>query len=252
MCGRYAATSSPEKLAEEVEAEDATGGGLREDYNVAPTKDVPVVRERTDDDGTRIRRIELMRWGLVPSWAKDTTIGNRMINARIESVADKAAFRLAAKRRRCLVPADGWYEWAPPSPDQRGKQPYFMTRSDGHPLAFAGLYELWRPKEAESDAPWLVTVTVITEPAIGVLAEIHDRMPYVLAPDQWDRWLDTQTTDVTGLLVATPEDYVAQLEVRPVSTAVNNVRNNGPELVSVVPLGPPAGDEQTSAPLPGV
>lgn len=251
MCGRYASAKSPEKLAEEFEADDATGGAVREDYNVAPTKNVPVVRERTADDGILQRRVELMRWGLVPSWAKDPSIGNRLINARIESVADKAAFRRAVKKRRCLVPADGWYEWAPPSAGRRVKQPYYVTRPDGRSLAFAGLYEVWREKAAPEDAPWLVTVTVITEPAIGALGEIHDRMPYLLPPEHWGHWLDPAAMDVAELLVPTPDDYVAQLEIRPVSTAVNNVRNNGPDLLALAPIGPPPGEEQPAPTLPG-
>jgi putative SOS response-associated peptidase YedK len=237
MCGRYAATRKPEDLVVEFEAVRAEGqAALPSDYNVAPTKDVYVVRhkkERPVDGavggrpiGSGHRELRVVRWGLVPSWAKDVSIGNRMLNARVESLAEKPAFRKAATSRRCLVPADGWYEWAERL-DFPGKQPYFVTPEDGSVLAFAGLWEVWGRGEDR-----LYTCTVVTAPATGALTEIHDRMPLVLPPDRWAAWLDPTREDVEHLTAPTPPELVETLEIRPVSTAVNAVANNGPQLVA--------------------
>ena len=239
MCGRYAATRKPEDLAVEFEAVRAEGQtALPSDYNVAPTKDVYVVRhkgERSADGaaagrpaGGGHRELRIVRWGLVPSWAKDVAIGNRMLNARVESLTTKPAFRKAATSRRCLVPADGWYEWVERL-DSPGKQPYFVTPEDGSVLAFAGLWEVWGRGEDR-----LYTCTVVTAPATGALAEIHGRMPLVLPPDRWAAWLDPTREDVEHLTAATPSELVERLEIRPVSTAVNAVANNGPQLVARV------------------
>jgi putative SOS response-associated peptidase YedK len=231
MCGRYAASRSPDDLAVEFEAVPAAGQQpLPSDYNVAPTKDVYVVRHKKerDDEGKPTggghRELRVVRWGLVPSWAKDPSVGNRMLNARVESLTDKPAFRKAAAGRRCLVPADGWYEWAKRL-DSPGKQPYFVTPQDGSVLAFAGLWEVWGRGEDR-----LYTCTVITEPAVGALAEIHPRMPFLLPPDRWAAWLDPAEDDVEKLIEPTPPELVEALELRPVGTGVNNVANNGAQL----------------------
>ena len=232
MCGRYAASRKPEDLALEFEAVPAGGQQpVAADYNVAPTKDVHVVRWKKERDaegaltGGGHRELRAVRWGLVPSWAKDVSIGNRMINARVESLTDKPAFRTAARTRRCIVPADGWYEWAKRL-DSPTKQPYFITPQDGSVLALAGLWEVWGRGEDR-----LYTCTVVTSPAVGVLTEIHDRMPLVLPPDRWAAWLDPSREDVEALVEPTPPEMVETFEIRPVSTAVNNVANNGKELV---------------------
>jgi putative SOS response-associated peptidase YedK len=162
----------------------------------------------------------------VPSWAKDVSVGNRMLNARVESLTDKPAFKKAAATRRCLVPADGWYEWAKRL-DAPTKQPYFITPEDGSVLAFAGLWEVWGRGDDR-----LYTCTVVTAPAVGALTEIHERMPLVLPPDRWAAWLDPTREDVAELATPTPPELVEALELRPVSTAVNHVANNGPELVA--------------------
>lgn len=228
MCGRYASTKDPAALAAEFAADDRTGGGAGgADYNVAPTKQVPAVVARHRDGGP-VRRLRTMRWGLVPRWAKDPKIGNRMINAKAETVVSKPAFRAAAKYRRCLLPADGWYEW---KRDGDRKQPYFMTAPDGASLALAGLWETWHDPAAAEDAPPLVTCSVLTTAAIGPLAEVHERMPLVLPADRWEDWLDPERHDASGLLEPSP-DLVAALELRPVSSAVNDVRHNGAELIS--------------------
>jgi putative SOS response-associated peptidase YedK len=231
MCGRYAASRSPDDLVVEFEAVAAEGQQpLRPDYNVAPTKDVYVVRQKKERDaegaptGGTHRELRVVRWGLVPSWAKDASVGNRMLNARVESLTDKPAFRTAARSRRCLVPADGWFEWAKRL-DSPAKQPYFVTPQDGSVLAFAGLWEVWGRGEDR-----LYTCTVVTAPAVGALQEIHERMPLVLPRDRWAEWLDPAREDIEALAQPTPPDLVERLELRPVSTAVNNVKNNGVEL----------------------
>ncbi|GAA4015231.1 SOS response-associated peptidase [Allokutzneria multivorans] len=237
MCGRFATTRDPDSLAAEFDAVDGTeglAGGA--DYNVAPTKHVPAVvarhprdAEGEPDPDSVVRSVRMMRWGLVPMWAKDPSVGSRMINARVESAAEKPAFRKAFARRRCLIPADGWYEW---QVDGSGrKQPFFMTPEDGSVLAFAGLWETWRPKEAAADEPPMVTFAVLTTDSFGQLADVHHRMPLMLARHAWAAWLDPDSADPSALLAQPDEALIARLELRPVATKVNSVRNNGPELL---------------------
>jgi putative SOS response-associated peptidase YedK len=233
MCGRYAASRSADDLAIEFEAVRAGGQPpLPADYNVAPTKDVHVVRHKKERDaegrpiGGGHRELRTVRWGLVPSWAKDVSVGNRLLNARVESLTEKPAFKKAAASRRCLVPADGWFEWAKRL-DSPTKQPFFITPEDGSMLAFAGLYEVWGRGDDR-----LYTCTVVTAPAVGALVEIHDRMPLVLPRDRWAEWLDPAREDVEALARPTPPSVIEALELRPVSTQVNNVANNGPELLA--------------------
>jgi putative SOS response-associated peptidase YedK len=202
---------------------------------VAPTKQVVsvVTRHPRDADGEpdperSERSLRMMRWGLVPHWAKSKSVGARMINARADTAGSKPAFRTSLAKRRCLLPADGWFEWRR---DAAGKQPFFLTRTDGHSLALAGLWSTWRDPAAEPDAPPLVTCAVLTTDAVGQLTGIHDRMPLVLPPDAWASWLDPDNADVEGLLVPPDRSLVDELELRPVSDAVNSVRNNGPTLV---------------------
>ncbi|MGH4007912.1 MAG: SOS response-associated peptidase [Pseudonocardiaceae bacterium] len=247
MCGRYASTRNPATLAAEFDAVDATDGAAPgADYNVAPTKPVlsVVTRHPRDAEGMpdrhrTVRSIRVMRWGLVPHWAKDPAVGSRMINARAESAATKPAFRDAVARRRCLLPADGWYEWQA-APGHR-KQPFFITSANsaaGSGLAIAGLWATWRG--AGATAPPLVSCAVVTTDAVGPLTEIHDRMPLVLPPEAWEAWLDPDSDDPSWLLVPPAAELVAELELRPVSTAVNDVRRDGPELVErIEPEQPP-------------
>lgn len=237
MCGRYAATKDPAKLAAEFDAVDATGQDApAADYNVAPTKSVISVVSRHPRDETgepdlkrTERSLRVMRWGLVPRWAKDRSIGARMINARAETAASKPAFRTSLAARRCLLPADGWFEWRT---DGGVKQPFFLTRRDGASLAFAGIWAIWRDPTADSTTPPLVTCAVLTTDAAGELTTVHDRMPLLLPADAWSTWLDPDVPDVAQLLASPAEALLASLELRPVSTAVNSVRNNGPELVA--------------------
>lgn len=238
MCGRYAASNNPDDLQVEFEAilpDDAPP--VAPDYNVAPTDPVYAVRTRKAQDGQEqpYRELSVVKWGLVPSWAKDAKIGSKMINARIESLTDKPAFRTAFQRRRALIPADGWYEWSVTDTGaarKPSKQPYFMTPEDGSVLAFAGLWEIWGTKP-----DFMLTCTVVTIPAVGPLAEVHDRMPFVLPRERWSAWLDPSQQDLRALLEPTPRELVETLEMRPVGPDVGNVANNGPELVERVDLG---------------
>ena len=225
MCGRFASTTPPDKLAAYFGAEALVDANeIEPDYNVAPTRDVPVVRVR---EGAR--HLDFLRWGLVPRWAKDLRIGSKMINARAETVATKNSFRSAFARRRCLVTADGFYEWKRLGPTS--KQPMFITRRDGDPLAFAGLYEQWTDAENLRD---IHTCTIITTTPNKTMAPIHDRMPVLLAPKNWEEWLDPHNSDTDSLrefLVPAPD---ALLTAYPVSELVNNVRNNEPSLIDPI------------------
>jgi putative SOS response-associated peptidase YedK len=238
MCGRYVSVKSDGDVLRDFDAVDATDDEAYEaDWNIAPTKPVRTVVNRPlrAADGTPedhpTRQLRVMSWGLVPSWAKDRKTQGRMFNARVESVTDKPAFRTAYAKRRCLVPADGWYEWQTvDGPDGPRKQPRYMVPPDGHSIAFAGLYEFWRA----GDGPTLSTCTIITTPSVGALAEIHDRMPLVLPRPAWQRWLDPAVTDPSDLLKSWDEADGEHLELRPVATTVNSVDNNGPELIEPV------------------
>ncbi|RSN12035.1 SOS response-associated peptidase [Amycolatopsis roodepoortensis] len=238
MCGRYAATKDPAALIDEFAAVDLTEGRVRTDHNVAPTKVVPTVVQRhpRDADGAvledepAVRSLRMMRWGLVPFWAKDPGVGSKMINTRAETAKEKPSFKKAVSARRCLVPADGWFEWRR---DGKEKQPFFMTGPGDESLAFAGIWETWRPKD-DKDADPLITFSVITTDSVGRLTDIHHRMPLLMPREKWDTWLDPDLADVTDLLVPPPADLVDTIELRPVSSLVNNVRNNGPELVDRV------------------
>jgi len=238
MCGRFVAVSSPALVAERfaVDEIDATvGEASAPDFNVAPRRNVLVVREHEDR-----RVLSRLRWGLVPPWAKDPGAGDRMINARAETVADKPAYRRAFAKKRCIIPADGFYEWkrtgAPAGGGKPVKQPYFIHRRDGEPLAFAGLWEVWKvPDDLRTELGagdgWLRSCAIVTGPANDVVAPIHDRMPVVLPESAWKEWLDPENHDVESLsrlLVPAPSEW---FEVYTVSRAVNNTRNNGPDLV---------------------
>jgi putative SOS response-associated peptidase YedK len=251
MCGRYASSRRPDDLAEEFRVDTVeVPDPLPADYNVAPTKQVYAVVERPPregapqgeggdeetPDGAPQRQLRTVRWGLVPFWAKDPAIGNRLINARMETVHEKPAFRRAFAARRCLLPADGYYEWYTTEQlNARGKplkQPFFIRPSDGGVLAMAGLYEIWRDPDRSDDDPdrFLWTCTVLTTTAEDAVGRIHDRMPLLVEPDRYAAWLDPSTDAATArdlLVPAAP----GRLEAYPVSTMVNNVRNNGPELV---------------------
>lgn len=238
MCGRFVSATPPDQLARYFGADLPEETALEPSYNVAPTNDVYVVV-----DGPDGRRLESFHWGLVPIWAKDLAVGNKMINARAETLASKAAYRRAFGKRRCLVPADGFYEWRK-VPGRRTKQPYYLHRPDDEPLAFAGLWEVWRGPERDQDP--LRSTTIVTTEANERVRPVHDRMPVVLPPSAWDAWLDRENHDtaaLSALLVPAPPEL---LVLTPVSTAVNNVRNKGSALIEPDPEAP-AGDAVTPA-----
>ncbi len=269
MCGRYAsARKRAELLAEFGVERDRVPESLAPDYNVAPTKPVYAVLTRGErtrsgpggqdqepgetatgpahtpgghaPGGEQVaRELRVVRWGLVPSWAKDPSIGNRLINARAETVATKPAFRGAFARRRCLLPADGFYEWVSVTEQGRTrKQPYYIHRADGGGLAFAGLYELWRDTSRPQDDPgaWLWTAVIITTRAEDEVGRIHDRMPMVIDPELWADWLDPACNDTGHLHALLMPAAAGKLASYPVPMDVNSVRNNGPGLIR--PLGP--------------
>ncbi|HQA77952.1 MAG TPA: SOS response-associated peptidase [Propionicimonas sp.] len=223
MCGRYAVSADVDELTEIFEIDEVAGPLPGPDYNVAPTDPVPAIMERDRADGRR-RVLAEVRWGLVPSWSKDATGAARLINARVETLAEKPAFRRAFAARRCLLPADGYYEWYQ-LPDSKTKQPYFIRPAEGGLLVMAGLYEFWKAP----DGTWLATTTVITTAAADEVGHIHDRMPMVVAPENWEAWLDPGFGMDARALLTVP---APSLTYYPVSTAVNKVANDGPELIT--------------------
>jgi putative SOS response-associated peptidase YedK len=239
MCGRFAVTTNPALLAEKIQAIDEATSGDKDakgpNYNVAPTTTIStVVKRHSEPDDESTRRVRLMRWGLVPPWAKEGPDGKgpQLINARAEKVTTSPAFRSSAKGKRCLIPMDGWYEWRP-NPDVAGKKapktPFYMYAGDGEMLFMAGLWSTWRPKDAPKDVAPLLSCTIITTDAAGPLAEIHDRMPLTISHSDWDRWLDPDAPIDEGLLRGHGD--LDRIQVREVSRLVNSVRNNGPELL---------------------
>ena len=245
MCGRYASARSDVDLIEGFGVEEVVGPEPAPSWNVAPTQDSRVVLERAlpgRPPSEAVRQLRTMRWGLVPSWATTPKIGSKMINARLETLVDKPAFRVAVSKRRLVVPADGYYEWqAVDGP----KVPHFLQHP-GQGLAFAGLYEMWRDPTRAADDPdrWLWTYTILTTTAPDALGHIHDRSPVVVPDDLLAAWLDPELTDtgeVGDLLASMPEP---RLVPHVVSRAVNNVVNNGPALRVEAEV-----DEQQALPL---
>jgi putative SOS response-associated peptidase YedK len=249
VCGRYASTKDPALLAAEFDAVDGTEGEeFRPDYNIAPTKSILAVVERhpRDDEGTpdpsvTERSVRVMRWGLVPHWAKDLSGAAKMINARSESVLEKPAYRESAAKRRCIIPADGWYEW---QPGEGRKQPFFINPGDGSSLAMAGIWSVWWQPDEELGRKPIITCAVLTTDAIGEMTTVHHRMPLVLPQDRWAAWLNPDSENPADLLAPDPA-LVDGLELRPVSMAVNSVKNNGPELMAPISLTPAEMPEPT-------
>jgi putative SOS response-associated peptidase YedK len=244
MCGRFVSARKRLELLEEfsIERDRAADGPDAEpkpDYNVAPTRRVFAVMERRDqNDEPSARELRVVRWGLVPFWAKEASGGGRLINARAETVAVKPAFRRAFAKRRCILPADGYYEWMTRTDQgKQHKQPYFIYPKDGGALAFAGVYELWRDEAVPEDheRAWLWTAAIITTQATDDVGQIHDRMPMVITSDHWADWLDPDSSDPAQLQATMQPAMAGGLTSHPVSTAVNYVRNNGPELIAPIP-----------------
>jgi putative SOS response-associated peptidase YedK len=253
MCGRFISTTAAADLAEQFGVDEVVVEDDVPDYNVAPRAEVLVVRQRpAKDDRPERRELSRVRWGLVPSWAKDPGMGDRLINARAETIAEKPAYRRAFAKRRCIIPADGFYEWkvvAPPTtPPQTKKgarpkkQPMLIHRRDEQPMAFAGICEVWKvPDGLDVDGAadgWLVSCAIVTTSANDLLAPIHDRMPVVLPASVWDDWLDPSEHDLgalAALLRPAPDEW---FDVYPVSTRVNKADNNDPLLLTEVPAAP--------------
>lgn len=217
MCGRYTIIATPEQLRALFRYLEQPNFPPR--FNVAPTQPIAIVRLVNGE-----RHFALVRWGLLPSWVKDPKAFSLLINARGETVTEKPAYRAAMKRRRCLIPADGFYEWKAGGPR---KQPYYIHARSGQPLAFGGLWETWTGPNGEE----LETAAIVTTAANETLAPLHDRMPLVIAPDQFDLWLgngDEDTAAACALIKPAPDDL---LEAYPVSTDVNRVANDNPSLM---------------------
>jgi putative SOS response-associated peptidase YedK len=230
MCGRFTSTVAPGDLAAYFEVDEVVAEDLGPRWNVAPTDEVYAVAESAS---SRQRRLGTFRWGLVPFFAKDASGGARMINARAETLLEKPAFRRPFERFRCLVPADGFYEWQAVEGRTR-KQPWYFRRKDGDVLAFAGLWSVWRPQRG-SDEGRIVSCSIITGAPNELVQPIHDRMPVMLPPSAWAEWLDPANDDVDALrelLVPAPAEL---FEATPVIDAVSNVRNDGPHLLEPAP-----------------
>ena len=224
MCGRYELHTQPAALA--LAFGVPFPPQMRPRYNIAPMQNVPIIRRSPSGE----RELVNVRWGLVPRWAKDPNIGNRMINARSETLAEKPSFRTALKRHRCLLPADGFYEWK--QTPAGGKQPIHIGMKDQTPFAFAGLFERWLSPAGEV----LDTCTIITTQSNALLAPLHDRMPVIVAPVAFDRWLDVANEDTAELFTPYPADAMTYY---PVSLRVNSVRNDDAKLIVRVEEGGP-------------
>jgi putative SOS response-associated peptidase YedK len=243
MCGRYVSARDRQQLmkmfsVDQLEADEP----LRPDYNVAPTRKSPVVIAAPPPDAGKdakdaepVRQLRNFRWGLIPSWAKKGKFGSGLINARAETVHEKPSFRRAFVARRCLVPIDGFYEWFALEGQEGAKkpvkQPYLLRPADGGVLCLAGLYESWRDPDLPEDEGLMTRFTVITTTATDDVGHTHDRMPMVIAPGLWEAWLDPRLADVDEIRALMAPPPPGTLEIFPVSTAVNSIRNNGPHLI---------------------
>ncbi|MDN3904389.1 SOS response-associated peptidase [Arthrobacter sp. YD2] len=249
MCGRYVMARASADLVAEAEAEADANLELRASWNVAPTSDVPVVLERFVD-GRRVRQVHVAKWGLVPGWARDASVGVRAFNARTETVLEKPTFRDAVAARRCAVPVDGYYEWK--TGPGKTRRPFYVSRPDGRPIFFAGLYEWWRdPARGQADPQrWLLSTSILTvasppaehtEPVLRDLADLHDRLPLPLSPAAMAAWLDPSRRDapeLVGAVVSQAYAAASDWALHPAHPAVGNVRNDGEYLLHP---GEPAG-----------
>ena len=239
MCGRYAMAQSQEEIVAFFNlVEDDKNPTLPLNWNIAPTNEIYIVRERDRDSHTRF--LDTASWGLIAPWQKnfaDARAGqSHAINARSESIHEKPTFRDAFRTSRCLIPATGYYEWATSLGKYSPKQPFYITSEDGSPLSIAGIWSRWRDENGEE----IQSASIITREAVGELATIHSRMPVFMARDRWDQWLDPQNREIHQLqaLMANPEP-AAGLTTRPVSPRVNLIANNGPAIIEAIELGEP-------------
>jgi len=219
MCGRYTLRTPVDNLAERFEIDDAPSS-IAASYNIAPTQGVATVLV---EDGKR--KLEMLHWGLIPSWADDPSVGNKMINARAESVAEKPSFRKAFRNHRCLVLADGFYEWQKTG---NGKQPYYIRMEDDSPFAFAGLWESWQNSRD------IRSSTIITTDANDVVSPIHNRMPVILHPEDYELWLDPDFDEKEPLTTLLKPYPAEAMEAYPVSRSVNSPSNNEPSIIESV------------------
>lgn len=236
MCGRFVVAEVGSELVSVLRVDLVAESLPAPSWNVAPTAQAAIVLDSVKTEPPT-RRLESARWGLVPSWAKDPSVGARAFNARSEELEDKPMFRSAFENRRAVIPASGYYEW---HTTPEGKQPYYIHPADDQPLFFAGLYEWWRDKSKADDDPtrWLLSFTILTRASAGPLADIHDRMPVVLDVDYADAWLDP-TVDYQRDVLQAAYDAAPELsdtfEIRPVGSGVGNVRNDSPSLILPLP-----------------
>jgi len=237
MCGRFVSTAGPDRIAayfDTVLPTEAVAESLGESYNVAPTQDIYGVV----DAGEGAARVEAFHWGLIPSWAKDRKIASKMINARSETLAEKPSFKGLLRKKRCIVPMDGFFEWQPGTEggpvNARGKllkQPMFIHRADGEPLAVAGLWTTWKDPD-DAEGRFLHSVTLITTAANDTMRPVHDRMPAILTSQHWADWLDPANDDIEALQALLDGGPPDLLTMHAVSTDVNNVRNNRSDLLT--------------------
>ena len=222
MCGRFVQFSSIRTVEMHFPLQQILVAP-EPNYNVAPTQTIAVILKKDR------YCLDAYHWGLVPFWAKDISMGSRMINARSETAATKPSFRAPFKKRRCLIPADGFYEW---TGEKGRKQPWFLHLPDKQPFAFAGLYESWRDKQAAQDSPDHRTATILTTAASPSVSKIHHRMPVILTPDAYEKWLDPSLQEPATVQQIISEFCVTDLAAHPVSKMVNQVRNNSPECIN--------------------
>jgi putative SOS response-associated peptidase YedK len=227
VCNRIRLTHSQRDLAERFQAFDEIDDHPR--YNIAPTQSVLTVRR---EHGEKVRHFTMMRWGLIPHWAKDMTIGNRTLNARSETITKTPAFRDSILTKRCLIPADGFYEWKPMG---KVKQPFCFEVGDGDVFALAGLWDEWRSPEGEV----IESCTILTTTPNSLVADMHDRMPVIVAPDKYDVWLDPDARDFDAIKDILKPYEAAQMRRYPVSTRLNNSKNEGAEVAAPITLDAP-------------
>ena len=236
MCGRYALNISGEDLALEFAAGNANAAMTASNWNISPTTPIPFVA--ADNESGDSRQIQMGRWGLIPSWAKDASRQSNAINARVESIAEKPTFKSAFKSRRCLIPVTGYYEWATELGKYKPKQPFYISHKNKQSLAVAGIYENWINPESKQSVQ---SAAIITREAVGILAPIHHRMPVILPKDLWSTWLSSKS-----LLPNEIDDYLNMIDIKeadkdlifwPVSDDVNNARNTGADLAKEIALG---------------
>jgi putative SOS response-associated peptidase YedK len=226
MCGRFTLHLPPDLLAEIFGLSEIPVFPSR--YNIAPTQQVAAIREKANG----LREMDFLRWGLIPSWAKDKSVGNRMINARSETVAEKPAFRKAVRLRRCIVPASGFFEWREA---EKRKLPFYLRCRDGSPMAFAGMWDAWKSPEGET----VESCTILTTSSNELIEPLHDRMPVILHSEEYHLWLNREITDPEKLMPVFRAYPANLMEMYPVSELVNSPRNDSPDLIKPIAANSP-------------